>query len=207
MKCFWCCSSLITQWKHRFIICIKNQIQAFFVSNLVFSSDVIWLLFLNSAWTALVLFVAKVVANCCNGTVVGLKIHSVNKASPGPNMSAEFLMDSFTCHSSHYLVSSVSHASLYIYSLPITTYPLQGHRMVGANPRWHWVRPGFTLDKTKQTIHTYRQYKVTNSPACLWTVGGSLHTWREPTQTRGEHAKSTQKGPPQPGIKPRTFLW
>ena len=34
-----------------------------------------------------------------------------------------------------------------------------------------------------------------NLHACLWTVGGSRRTWREPTQTRGEHANSAQKGP------------
>uniref|UniRef100_A0AAR2LSE7 Nucleoprotein TPR n=1 Tax=Pygocentrus nattereri TaxID=42514 RepID=A0AAR2LSE7_PYGNA len=31
--------------------------------------------------------------------------------------------------------------------------------------------------------------------ACLWTVGGNRRTRRKPTQTRGEHANSTQRGP------------
>uniref|UniRef100_A0AAR2IYN5 Phosphodiesterase n=1 Tax=Pygocentrus nattereri TaxID=42514 RepID=A0AAR2IYN5_PYGNA len=44
--------------------------------------------------------------------------------------------------------------------------------------------------------------------ARLWTVGGNWRTQRKPTQTRGEHANSTQRGPQSPGrgIKPRPSL-
>lgn len=31
--------------------------------------------------------------------------------------------------------------------------------------------------------------------ACLWTAWWRWSTWREPTQTRGEHANSTENGP------------
>lgn len=45
---------------------------------------------------------------------------------------------------------------------------------------------------------------MTNSPKLVrfWSVGGSQSTWREPTQTRGEHANSTWIGPGL-GIKPK----
>ena len=54
--------------------------------------------------------------------------------------------------------------------------------------------------KNRQTDVTKRnKIKQTNCQLteCLWTVGGSQRTHREPTQTRGEHANSAQKGPDQ----------
>ncbi len=47
--------------------------------------------------------------------------------------------------------------------------------------------------------NTYGQFRITSYSACLWTVEGSGSTRREPTQTRGEHANSTQKGPTPAG--------
>ncbi len=55
-------------------------------------------------------------------------------------------------------------------------------------------------------IHTYRQFRVTCQPACLWTVGGSCSTWREPMQTRGEHENSTQRGPTPAGYQTQDLL-
>lgn len=34
-----------------------------------------------------------------------------------------------------------------------------------------------------------------NLDVCLWVVGGSWNTWREPKGTQEEHANDTQKGP------------
>ncbi len=60
--------------------------------------------------------------------------------------------------------------------------------------KWKIYRVGFSSSwqgwqTTIHThIHTFGQFRVTCYPACLWTVGRSRRTRREPTQTRGEHA-------------------
>uniref|UniRef100_A0A669DAA6 Metalloendopeptidase n=1 Tax=Oreochromis niloticus TaxID=8128 RepID=A0A669DAA6_ORENI len=60
------------------------------------------------------------------------------------------------------------------------------HTGTDNHSRSHSLTPSDNLD-----------YPINLSPqtACLWTVGGSRSTRREPTQTRGEHANSTQKDP------------
>ncbi len=75
----------------------------------------------------------------------------------------------------------------------LTIYPLQGRCYLGSG--------GVTVYHSANTlrqvaiyanIHPHGQFKVTDFQ-CLWTVGGSRTTQKKPTQTRGEHANSTQK--------------
>ncbi len=76
----------------------------------------------------------------------------------------------------------------------LTAYPFAGSRAwytLGKSP----VHSRADIERQKSIhAHTYGQFRVTNLPACLWTVAGSRSTRREPTQTRGEHANSSQKG-------------
>uniref|UniRef100_A0A3P9DAM3 Protein kinase domain containing, cytoplasmic b n=1 Tax=Maylandia zebra TaxID=106582 RepID=A0A3P9DAM3_9CICH len=62
----------------------------------------------------------------------------------------------------------------------------------------HRDRQPFALIFTRTfTPNGNLDFPINLSPqaACLWTVGGKRSTRREPTQTRGEHANSTQKDP------------
>lgn len=52
-----------------------------------------------------------------------------------------------------------------------------------------------SLQSVAGLTHLELSINLTPLPSCLWTVGGSQNTQREPSQTRGEHENSTQKGP------------
>ncbi|KAJ8261439.1 hypothetical protein COCON_G00171620, partial [Conger conger] len=53
-------------------------------------------------------------------------------------------------------------------------------------------------------VHTDRE--SINATAYVQELGGNRSTQRKPTQTRGQHANSAQRGPGQRGFKPRTSL-
>uniref|UniRef100_A0A0E9W4W0 Uncharacterized protein n=1 Tax=Anguilla anguilla TaxID=7936 RepID=A0A0E9W4W0_ANGAN len=79
-------------------------------------------------------------------------------------------------------------------------YPLILSRVMGdggAYPCVQWVRgtrihPGQATNLLHGThsihsgTHTYGQFRVSNWPACLWTVGGNRSARRKPMQTWGE---------------------
>ena len=87
-------------------------------------------------------------------------------------------------------------------SIISTAYPLSGCRGAGANPSWHWERGGvhpgqvaspslgWHIERNNHShIHTYGHVRVSSSPACVWTVGGSQrHT--EKNHTQSPHRKA-----------------
>jgi len=99
-----------------------------------------------------------------------------------------------------------------------TAYPSLGPRGARADPSWRWAKAGFTLDGSPVHLRTqietenhscsHSHLRTIQSPinltACLWTVGGSWRTGREPMLRRGEHANSTQKD--RPPTAPRQVL-
>ena len=83
-----------------------------------------------------------------------------------------------------------------------------GSRGAGAHPSCHWTRgevhPGQVISPSQghtETNNHTRSYSLlgtiletpVNLTCIFCTVGGSWRTWREPTQTQGEHADSTQE--------------
>ncbi|MEQ2303988.1 hypothetical protein AMECASPLE_022416, partial [Ameca splendens] len=70
--------------------------------------------------------------------------------------------------------------------------PLQGNTQTIKHTLIHPPKGNFQRDQLTEQ-------------ACLWTVGGTRSTWKEPRHAWGEHANSMQKDP-RPGVKPRTFL-
>ncbi len=62
------------------------------------------------------------------------------------------------------------------------------------NTLGRWPAAGCT--HRHKHIHNSRQFSVSNSPVLhVFVLRGKWSTWRKPTQRRGKHANSTQKGP------------
>ncbi|KAL7868505.1 hypothetical protein SRHO_G00098890 [Serrasalmus rhombeus] len=121
---------------------------------------------------------------------------------------------------SHSHIQKPKHPSIHPFSKPLLRQGRGG--VLEPIPAVFGRKAGYTLDRspvhrradrqTQTVTHTLTPRGNSACPigltACLWTVGGNRRTRRKPTQTRGEHANSTQRGPwlPGRGIEPRPSL-
>lgn len=66
------------------------------------------------------------------------------------------------------------------------------HRQL-AEVNWIFIHSEYSFTR-QTTIHAHTHTNVIlKSPACFWSVGGSVSTWRKPTQAQGEQTNSHRK--------------